>query len=244
MLRRLRESRRISRESLAFTSGVSTSYLSHLERGRRDRPGAAVLAALLTSLDRVRVVSRAERRLCFDLAGVSMHGAPSPRQLREAISGAAHRGMMLREGLAAYVDARLTVLACNAAFAAAHPGIGESRGLLHWYLETGRSKQSIENRDEAFALLVGWLRGLAGGLHSSDAFGELVADLGRFPEFERVWAEAEPFYFEAPKVLRLRDSGTGAESAVAIQAFGVDSVRFPGWIRYLQGSPADPRDTR
>ncbi|MFF2549447.1 helix-turn-helix domain-containing protein [Nocardia sp. NPDC058058] len=243
-LRQLRVSRRISRESLAVTSGVSVSYLSHLERGRRDRPGAAVLAALLASLDRVRLVSPAERRLCFDLAGVSMNGAPSPRQLREAISGAAHRRMMRREGLSAYIDARLHVLACNATFAAAHPGVLESRSLLHWYLETDRSKESIGNRDEALALLMGWLRGMAGALHRPDAFVDLLADLGRFPEFERGWAEAEPFYFEDPKMLRLRDSGTGVESIVSIQAFGVGSVRFPGWIRYLDGGPADPRDTR
>lgn len=58
-----------------------------------------------------------------------------------------------------------------------------------------------------------------------------------FDEFHRAWSGAEPVYSDGLNRLHLRDITTGVEYAVDFQEFRMDSMRFPGWIWYLQTTP-------
>ncbi|MET9490633.1 helix-turn-helix domain-containing protein [Nocardia sp. NPDC006630] len=237
-LRRLRENRRISRESLAFASGVSASYLSHLERGHRDNPGRAVLIALLKSLDRVDTLTDAERRHCLDLAGVGIDSVPTVVELRETITGDIRRTLALCEPrIACYFDIRLNVLACNEAFTKAFKGIAEEGNFLRWYLSNAVAKQIVADWNGMLTHIVGWLRGAAGSLRSDGDFAELLSGLATFTEFRDAWAAADPVYSDGPTRVHLHEASTGAKYAVDIQGFRMDHTRFPGWIWYLQTTP-------
>ncbi|MFD6455717.1 helix-turn-helix domain-containing protein, partial [Nocardia sp. NPDC060220] len=97
LLRRLRDDRRISREKLAFAAGVSSSYITHLESGDRDRPTHAVIEALVRYLDRIAPVTDIERRHLFDLAGLAPVDNPTVEDLRAEISTEMRRTLALQE---------------------------------------------------------------------------------------------------------------------------------------------------
>lgn len=238
VLRRLREARRVSRETLAFASGVSASYLTHLERGNRERPTLPVVRALLNTLDRARSLTDAERRHLLDLAGVGIDAVPSVEQLRTAVTAGMRRNLRLAEPrLASYFDTRLNLLACNQAYTAAFTGLREGDNVLRWILGNPLARQIMSDWEDTVRRTVGWLHGAAGTLGRDQGFGELLAELTAFPEFREAWNTADPIYSDQPNPLRLRNTDTGAEIQIDVQEFRMDSARYPGWIWYFQSTP-------
>ncbi|MEB3028120.1 helix-turn-helix transcriptional regulator, partial [Streptococcus agalactiae] len=89
--------RRISREKLAFAAGVSSSYITHLESGDRERPTQVVVEALVRYLHRIEPVTDIERRHLFDLAGLAPVDNPSVEDLRAEINDEMRRTLTLQE---------------------------------------------------------------------------------------------------------------------------------------------------
>ncbi|WP_458688399.1 helix-turn-helix domain-containing protein [Nocardia tengchongensis] len=78
-LRHLRDERCLSRERLAMHSGLSASYINHLECGRRDRPTQIVVQALLACLHRISPVPDESRNHLFVLAGLRSYTTSNTR---------------------------------------------------------------------------------------------------------------------------------------------------------------------
>ncbi|WP_054814681.1 MmyB family transcriptional regulator [Nocardia arizonensis] len=239
LLRRLRQSRGVSREKLAVGAGMSVSYLTHLERGERGRPTRTVVEGLIRHLDRITALSWPDRRHLFDLAGIREVGAPDVAQLRAEITADMRRGLALHlPHPASYFDARWNLLAANSAVAAAFPGLREGANILHWLFGDDIARRVVVDWDRVAALSVAGLRGRIGRLQAGEHFADLLAELGRYTEFLALWQRGEVTYFRERPVLRLRDPDTGVGRALDVRIYDVDSGSHPGWVHFFGTSPA------
>ncbi|MFE3758972.1 helix-turn-helix domain-containing protein [Nocardia tengchongensis] len=234
VLRRLRDERRVSRERLGMAAGVSASYITHLELGRRGRPTQAVVEALFACLHRVQPVSHRSRRYLFDLAGLPDPAAPSLAELRAAIDPAKLRRLeRLGPDPAGYFDSRWHVLALNDAARLAFPGLTEGGNWLIWLLEDSRAATALLDREAAAAASVSVLRARIAAFDVPEWSGDYLRDLGRSPEFRRLWSRAQDLDHPGERIIRLRDRR--GEVPLDMQLYDVESARYPGWIRMLWG---------
>ncbi|SFM01914.1 helix-turn-helix transcriptional regulator [Nocardia asteroides NBRC 15531] len=233
LLRRLRDDRRISREKLAFAAGVSSSYITHLESGDRDRPTQAVIEALVRYLDRIAPVSDIERRHLWDLAGLAPVDNPSVEDLRAEINDEMRRALSLQApNLAAYVDTRWNVLAGNDAYHHAFPGLVEDVNILRWFFGNPLSRKVMVEWEKESTLTVHWLRGLIGQQGGADWAAELLDELAQYPDFRRIWDDGDTVYGREHTAMRLCDLHTGEYYTVDVQLFRLDSVAYPGRIQF------------
>ncbi|MFD3591761.1 helix-turn-helix transcriptional regulator [Nocardia sp. NPDC058640] len=236
MLRRLRDDRRISREKLAFAAGVSSSYITHLESGDRERPTRAVIDALVRYLDRISPVSDIERRHLLDLAGLAPIDNPSVQDLRAEITDDMRRTLTLQEpNLAAYVDTRWNVLTGNETYARAFPGLIDDVNILRWFFGNPLSREVMVEWEKESTLTVNWLRGLIGQQAGGDWAAELLEELAQYRDFRRIWDSGDTAYGREHTAMRLRDQHTGEHYTVDVQMFRLDSVAYPGRIQYYLG---------
>ncbi|MEU1205025.1 helix-turn-helix domain-containing protein [Nocardia sp. NPDC005825] len=236
VLRLLRDERRVSRERLGMAAGVSASYITHLELGRRGRPTQAVVEALYGCLHRVRPVSHRSRRYLFDLAGLPDPAAPELGELLDAITPAKLRRLeRLGPDPAGYFDSRWNVLALNDAARLSFPGLTEGGNWLSWLLEDPRAATALIDRDIALRGSVGVLRARMAAFDVPEWSGEFLRRLGRNPEFRRLWSQAENLGDTGECAVRIRDFRTGTAIPVDVQLYDVESARYPGWIRMLWG---------
>lgn len=235
-LRRLRDDRGVSREQLAYTAGVSASYITHLEKGDRQNPALAVVEALLRCLDRIRSVSMTDRRHVFDLAGLDLPGEPTVRNLRAAITTEQRHALFLfRPHLAAYVDHCGNILEANDAWDAALPGTRQDGNLFRWMFGNDLAKQhQVEWETEAHKY-VDWLRTAAGRMGDDPMLAALMDDLGRFPDFRRIWEEDGVDFPPSTRIQRLRDPQTGRIREFQMQTSGVHCTAFPHHIAIILG---------
>ncbi|GGN76909.1 helix-turn-helix transcriptional regulator [Nocardia rhizosphaerihabitans] len=236
LLRRLRDDRRISREKLAFAAGVSSSYITHLESGDRDRPTQAVVEALVRYLDRIEPVTDIERRHLLDLAGLSAVGNPSVEDLRGEINAEMRRTLALQEpNLAAYVDTRWNVLAGNESYHRAFPGLVEDVNILRWFFGNPLSRKVMVEWEKESSLTVHWLRGLIGQQGGGEWAAELLDELAQYHDFRRIWDDGDTVYGREHTAMRLCDLDTGEYYTIDVQLFRLDSVAYPGRIQYYLG---------
>jgi len=236
LLRKLRDERRISREKLAFAAGVSASYITHLEGGDREHPTKAVVEALVGYLDRISPLTAAERRHLYDLAGLSEDAYPSVEELRADIGEATRAGLAVHEpNPAAYLDTRWNLLYCNDTYAATFPGLAEDVNILHWLFGNEISRQVLVEWQREAVLTVEWLRGLIGQSGDTRWSADLLADLGRFPEFRAIWAAGGTVYGRDSPDMHLRDVRTGECFTLAVQMFRLDSGSHPGRVQFFLG---------
>ncbi|MGV9615333.1 helix-turn-helix transcriptional regulator [Nocardia xishanensis] len=236
LLRQLRDDRRISREKLATVTGMSASYVTHLEKGERDHPTRSVVEALARSLDGVHALSRAERRHLFDLAGLVDTVIPTVAQLRADITPAMRHGLELH-GLnpAGYVDSRCNLLACNAVASAILHGLPEGANLLHWIFGDPVAADVLVDWEEAARLSVATLRARMGRTPPGEWSAALLDELGRYPDFRRMWGDGVVDFADASAVLRLRERANGRPIVVDFQMYEVDTGGYPGWVRFFVG---------
>ncbi|AYF76742.1 XRE family transcriptional regulator [Nocardia yunnanensis] len=235
-LRRLRDDRGVSREQLAYTAGVSASYVTHLEKGDRDRPARPVVEALLRCLDRIRAISAAERRHVFDLAGLSLPGEPTVPNLRAAITGEQRHALHLfRPHLAAYVDQCGNVLEANAEWDAALPGIRQDANLFRWMFGNALARQHQVDWDTEARKYIRWLRATYGRNAADPALTALVDELSGFADFRRIWSEDGVDFPPSARVQRLRDPATGRVRCFQIQTAGLHCTAFPNHIAVILG---------
>ncbi|MGV9661977.1 MmyB family transcriptional regulator [Nocardia niigatensis] len=243
-LRRLRDERRVSRERLAMTAGVSASYITHLELGRRGRPTQSVVEALLRYLDRVHPVSHRSRRYLFDLAGLRDPAAPDPAELRAAITpGMRARLDRLGPDPAGYFDSRWNVLALNQAARQAFPGLTEESCWLTWLFEDPRAREAIADVDAVAAASVEVLRARIATLDSPEWSRPYLKELGWHPEFRRLWGQQRG-HEGGNRSVQVRDIRARTQFDLDVQLYDVESARYPGWIRMLWCTVQDTDESR
>ncbi|MGW6422517.1 MmyB family transcriptional regulator [Nocardia sp. NPDC055053] len=236
-LRWLRDDRRMSRERLAMSAGVSVSYVTHLEWGDRDHPARAVVEALADCLDRARTLRVTERRHLFDLAGIPIAATPTIGQLRAGIGDDALRSLDAhRGGMAGYFDSRGNILALNTAARTMLPGLREGGNGLHWLFGDRLARQVVVNWDDVARMSVSGLRGRIGAVGQAGWPERLLGELGMYPEFCGLWREGEVTFSTGLSPIRLRDPATGRPVEVTVQVFDVDVVDHPGWVRIFLGT--------
>lgn len=239
LLRRLRDDRGVSRERLAFNAGVSASYISHLEKGDRDHPTREVVDALVRYLDRIDSLSQVERRHLFDLAGLGASEFPPVDRLRQEIGADMQRALELHEPhLAAYIDTRWNVLACNESYARAFPGLVEDVNILRWFLGNEKSKQVMVEWESEVRTTVRWLRGLIGSTGDTAWSSEFLEELGKYEMFRELWDEGVAAYGRERPLMHLRDVATGRCRSIAVQLFKVFSATNPDQIQIFLGLPS------
>lgn len=236
LLRELRDSRRISREKLAFAAGVSASYITHLENGDRDRPTRPVLAALIEYLDRISTLGDDERRHLLELAGLDHAELPEPATLRAAITRDMHRTLAMQEpNLAAYLDIRWNLLACNDAYRAAFPGVEAAGNVLRWLFADPVARRVVLEWEDEAMLAVQSLRAAIGRYAESEWAVGFLAELAEFPEFRRLWERGGASYGRERLAMYLRDPRTGVPRHIAVQTFRLDAGPYPGFVQYYLG---------
>lgn len=244
LLRRLRDARGVSRERLAFNAGVSASYISHLEKGDRDRPTREVVDALVRYLDRIDPLSAVERRHLLDLAGLGVTEFPTIEQLRAEITADMLRALELHEpNMAAYVDTRWNVLACNRSYAAAFPGLEQDVNILRWFFGNEASRKVMVDWETEVRLTVEWLRGLIASSGDTAWSAEFLAELGRYELFRRLWDEGAVTYGGDRPGMHLRDIVTGRCRMITVQMFRVFCAAYPDQIQIFLGMAKECPDS-
>lgn len=239
-LRWLRDDRRMSRERLAVSAGVSASYVTHLEWGDRDHPARAVVESLVDCLGRARALTMTERRHLFDLAGLPITSTPTVEQLRARISDDALRILdAQRGGVAGYFDARGNILALNNAAQSILPGLRVGENGLHWMFGNEIARQVFVDWDTVAQATVSGLRGRIGTFGHADWPEQLLDELGAYPEFCSIWNAGEVTFTSELPPIRLRESGAGRPVSLTVQVFDVDVVDYPGWLRAFVGIRRD-----
>lgn len=240
LLRKLRDARRVSRERLAFNAGVSTSYITHLENGNRERPTREVIHALVRYLNHIGPLSAVEHRHLLDLAGLGALDYPSVDELRGGITDDMRHALTLHEpNLAAYLDTRWNVLACNDSYARAFPGIVADGNILHWLLGNELSRRAVVEWEQEVRIMVQWLRGLLAGSGDSASAVAFLAELGQYEQFCRVWDEGVPAYGRDRPLLHLRDIPSDRVRTVVVQMFRVESADHSDGMLVFLGIPTD-----
>ncbi|WP_196054784.1 helix-turn-helix transcriptional regulator [Nocardia aurantiaca] len=233
-LRRLRDERGFSREYLAYTAGVSASYITALEKGEREKPGRAVVESLLRCLNLMSPLTPSERRHLLELAGLRMTDTPAPGELHAAITPDQHQALVLfAPALAAYVDPCGNVLDANDAWNAALPGLLEDGNVFEWMFGNELARKVQVDWESEARRYVQWLRGTVGRNPDEPVFTDLVNDLGRFPEFRASWSEGGVDFIPPVRTHRLRDPQSGEIREYSVQAGPVYSEIYPDRIILL-----------
>ncbi|MGW4356380.1 MmyB family transcriptional regulator [Nocardia sp. NPDC004582] len=239
VLRRLRDQRGLSRERLAFSAGVSASYVTRLEKGGKTKPTQAVVDALVRCMSQRNPLSDTERRHLYDLAGLTGAGYPAVAELKRSIGADALRLLaMHRPKPAAFYDTRGNVLAGNIEWAQTFPGLAENGNLYRWMFADPAARRVMADWEADVRQSVSWLRGTVGALTDPAVFGDLMRELGEFPEFRRFWSAGDVGFAPPVRTMRLRDPGTGELRLYRMQVGILESVAYPGLIVATVGLPA------
>ncbi|MEU1210203.1 helix-turn-helix domain-containing protein [Nocardia sp. NPDC005825] len=229
VLRSVRDYRKVSRERLAFNAGVSASYITHLEKGARDRPTREVLDAIIRYLDRVDPLSIEDRRQLRDLAGLTATGCPPLDELKAAVTPE------LRQVLDQPLPAAITavggcVLACNPGWERAFPGMREGGNQFHWLFGCDLARRVMVDWEADATHSVRSFRVGVGGFGGAETFAELLDELSRYPDFRRMWGGGEVADFQPMWRMRLRDLERDTVRTVLVQTGMVQTGAHPGWL--------------
>ncbi|MEV6770371.1 helix-turn-helix transcriptional regulator [Nocardia sp. NPDC051030] len=239
LLRRLRDDRGVSRERLAFNAGVSASYITHLEKGDRGNPTREVVEALTRYLDRLDTLTVADRRQLSDLAGLPEGDFPTVDELRAAITPEMRQVLdMHRPNLAALMDLRSNVLACNDSWEDAFPGVLEDGNMLRWIFGNELATRVMVNWESDMRQVVRWMRGLIGRSGNVAGFADLISELGQFPNFRQAWSEGGVEFAPHVWTLHLRNPVTGLRRKIYAQTGRMDGAAYPGHVLAILGLPA------
>lgn len=213
-LRAARAARGLTRERLARSAAVSSSYLAQLEAGEKTNPSDSTLRALASVLE----LDTDELRHLFNLAKAPYVSQPESNDI--TVSPTLR---MLLDHLephrAALLDERWNVLAANKSYLAAFPGIEDAPNVMRWLFASPGAKAAIVDWETEAAHTVHWLRGYIGAGTDAEWGAAVVADLADNADFRRIWAD-EVVSFERPEpYVHLRDVDTGEPYTVGVHQF-------------------------
>ncbi|MFE5284788.1 helix-turn-helix transcriptional regulator [Nocardia sp. NPDC056611] len=233
-LRRLRDERGFSREHLAYSAGVSASYVTLLEKGERGNPTRSVVEALLRCLDTKAPLTPTDRRHLFDLAGLRVDDAPTSEDLYDSLTADQREALALfHPALAAYIAPGGDVLDANDAWYAAFPGLREDRNIFHWLFGNPIAKLVEPDWKTEARLYVQWLRMTVGRLPDDPSLTTLVSDLARYPHFRHYWSEGTVDFTPPVRTLRLRNPNSGTIREYNVQVGPIQSETYPDRIVLL-----------
>lgn len=222
VLRRMRDERKLSRERLAFTAGVSASYINQLEKGTRARPTRDVLTAIVRVLDSSQTLSLAQQRELSTLAGHCDTEPPGVEQLRALIAPAMNRGFARQPStLVAYFDDYWNVLASNDLHASIFPGMRESGNALRWMLTDARAQHILLEWEQEVTIAVRVLRGRLARASGAPRTRGFLAEMGRHRQFRQVWRDGTVAYAREQPRLWLREPRTSRTRSAITHHLGV-----------------------
>jgi transcriptional regulator with XRE-family HTH domain len=180
----------LRREEVAILAGVSPTWYTYLEQGRKIRPSPEVL----DSLARVLKLSSDERRYLHMLAlgqaparGAGTHvQCPPLEELREVVETVGNGPDPV------YVtDWLCDILAWNEAAADWYTDWlelpAERRNMLWWMLNDPAARERIVDWEAETRDVIGRFRALSASRRDGHRFGFLMRELRRSPEFVKWW---------------------------------------------------------
>ncbi|MBL1078050.1 helix-turn-helix domain-containing protein [Nocardia sp. 2] len=236
MLRRLRSDRRLSREKLGFAAGVSASYITHLEGGKRDRPAPAIMDALMRCLNHARPMTPTERRHLMNMADLFDDELPSPDELRAELTEGMLAALTLHEpNPVAYIGTRWYVLACNQSFADTFPGIAEDGNLLRWLFTNPNAKLLLDDWEHETDLVVAAIRGWLGKHSRAGWLPGLLDEFCAYPDFRRKWDRGEVTFIWERRAEH-RCPTTGKLERIHFKTFHATSEGHSDHIHFIMGT--------
>ncbi len=178
----------LRRDEVADLAGISTEYYTQLEQARGRVPSRAVLEKIARALG----LSKAERAVLFELAGLA--ASYPERPVRTPGPGVLHLLQCLPDASVTIQDAKLDIIAWNPLATALLGDLGalaeERRNLARRFFLVRPDEPphfSFTGTDQYGAYLVSRVRQAATRYPKDPSTSRLVADLMQSPEFRARW---------------------------------------------------------
>ncbi|WP_216918042.1 helix-turn-helix domain-containing protein [Nocardia noduli] len=185
--RRIRDERGYTRDFAAAMLRISRSYLTDIERGRRN-PSPELLELIIVGYRLDSALARHLREL--RVAAVELE--PVATLARSVIDNdqlMAHLHDLNERGdLAAYVDPVWNVLACNDLFREATPGLELTGSIPAWFFSAD-TKPILTDRPSELAHATATIRAITGRYRNAEQTRALFRHLGPNTEFRATWSD-------------------------------------------------------
>ncbi|WP_067813382.1 helix-turn-helix domain-containing protein [Nocardia inohanensis] len=222
-LRERRMAARLTRAELARKAGVSEALIQKLEQGTRP-PTPTALHALFQALD-VPPVYREYAALVLqpELTAVANGIEPTASEL-DLLASLPHP--------ACYQHApAMDLIAANAAYARAFPGLEPGRNIIEWFLKDPRSRLVVENWQREVHVLVQAFRHMAPGIVAPDRIEEIIRLCEPSPEWQRLWSTDLPTELMEFRPVRIRPLAGGEWTAMNVHILRCEVPRRE-WCLY------------
>lgn len=212
---------RLNRAELATRAGTAFSYVTKLEQGAAQHPGAEVVDNLADALG----ADEMERQHLHDLvvydreAGMpttGTHGSVDVTdQMRTYVDN-------LVPHLASFVDEAWNVLYANTEYTRiyrhlADPSVGN---VLVWFFEVPEARAIMIDWETEARLTVAWLRALMVRRPRSQLFALLLQRLSDSPDFRRMWSLQEVLMGRPSPYMFVHDLDHNADIRLVAEVYG------------------------
>lgn len=180
-LRERREVLGLTRAELARKANVSEALIQKLEQGTRP-PTSTALGALFEALD-VPPVYREYAAIVLqpELTSVESNGLEPTRVELDFLDGLPYP--------ACYQTApAMDLIAANAAYLQAFPGLAAGANIIEWMLLDPRARLVVEDWEREAHLMVQSFRHMAPGITAPDRIDEITRRCRQSPDWQRLWS--------------------------------------------------------
>ncbi|MGY1943941.1 helix-turn-helix transcriptional regulator [Nocardia asiatica] len=186
-VRRIRDERGYTRDYAAAMLRISRSYLTDIERGRRN-PSPELLELIIAGYRLDSALARHVREL-----GVAALDLEPTAVLARSVTAndllIAHlRDLNARGDLAAYIDPIWNVLACNDLFREATPGL-ERTGSVPVWMFSDNTKPILTDRPFELDYAAASIRAMTGRYRHTEQVRVVFRHLGPNIEFRKSWSD-------------------------------------------------------
>jgi hypothetical protein len=207
-----------SREELSGLMHHSASYLAQLETGQKLSPTADWCDAFAGALGLTAIEIQHLQNLAMPpQSGPRLLDPPPIEAYRDLVDEdmrAAARD--LEPHLVAYLDERWNVLHANDAYAKAQPGLLDDGNVLIWYFRNPHSREVMMDWLGEARHLVAWFRAQMARYQSPAWAMDLLVQLGKDPDFGRMWRTEDVEFGRPSPYMRLRD-GNGVAYRINVE---------------------------
>ncbi|GAB0106957.1 helix-turn-helix transcriptional regulator [Nocardia sp. JMUB6875] len=207
----------LTRKQLAEATHASLGYIAKIEQGEALNPGPAILDSLAAVLE----LDVAERIHLYHLAQ-QRPVTCQPRALRRDDPAAGTVRTLLDAllpHLAAALDNGWNIVASNAAFDEALPGLARNGHVLHWMFTDPRARIVVEEWEREARLMAGRFRAYAAEALDREGIDRVLRELGEQADFRRLWTEGHVRIGRRDPGFTLRNPGTGKVFDVRVQRY-------------------------
>ncbi|MFI6865326.1 helix-turn-helix domain-containing protein [Nocardia sp. NPDC050406] len=206
-LRERREAARLTRAELARRASISEGLIQKIEQGTR-QPTPAALAVLFDALE----VPSVFRDYCAAILQPELstlaNAEPAPtRSELDFLHSLPHPACF---NIAPAQD----LLAANAAFLRAFPGLRPGGNIMVWMLLDPRARQVVEDWERETHVMVQAFRHMAPGFTPPERIAEITERCSPAAEWDRLWSTDIPPIDMAPRPIRIRPLEGGEWTAM------------------------------